>query len=426
MKNIDLDYSGVLNIISDNELSEYDLKTKQALKSLVDNTGLGNDFTGWVNYPLEISEKEIEDIVNTAKKIRSESKVLVVIGIGGSYLGAKAAIEMFTPFFRKKDFEVIFLGCNISSSYLDDALKYLKDIDFSVNVISKSGKTLEPALAFRFVKELMIAKYGSEYSDRVYVTTSSHHSILHDEAVKEGYKEFFIPDNIGGRYSVFTPVGLLPIASMGYDVLDIIRGAIDSCQDLKAIPYHENPCMKYAAIRNILYNKKYTNEILVSFDPKFTYFGEWWKQLFGESEGKDHKGILPIVLSYSADLHSLGQYVQDGIRNVFETFVDFEKEKHPLVIKEDVEDLDKLNYLTGKDIKFVKDQALHGTMQAHISGDVPVMLIKAKERTPYMFGYLAYFFMLSCGISGYLLGVNPFNQEGVEAYKKNMYALLKK
>lgn len=429
MKDLVFNYNGVLDYVSKKEIAAYEDKAKQALKDLIDNTGAGNDFTGWVNYPLEIQEKELQEINEVAKNIRKQSHCLVVIGIGGSYLGAKAAIEMFSPYFSnltKNNFEIIFLGNNISAGYLEGALKYLKNVDFSVNVISKSGKTLEPALAFRFVKELMIEKYGAEYAKRVVVTTSNHHSILHEEALKEGYKEFFIPDNIGGRYSVFTAVGLLPIACMGYDVYDLIRGAINSCQDFKTLPYQENPCMQYATIRNILYNKKYTNEIMASFDPKLTYFGEWWKQLYGESEGKDHKGVLPVVLSYSTDLHSLGQYVQDGMRNIFETFVDFAHEKTSLPIKENNEDLDGLNYLAGKDVKFVKDQALKGTMEAHISGGVPAMLIQVKDNSPYTFGYLAYFFMLSCGISGYLLGVNPFNQEGVEAYKKNMYALLKK
>lgn len=426
MRDLELNYNGILKYVSTKEIDSYEGKTKKALKDLLENTGLGNDFTGWVNYPLEIQEKEMHDISETATTIRSQGKCLVVIGIGGSYLGAKAAIEMFSPYLSKESFKVLFLGCNISTGYLQSALNYLKNVDFSVNVISKSGKTLEPAIAFRFVKELLIEKYGNDYHKRVYVTTSNHNSILHDEALKEGYKEFFIPDNIGGRYSVFTAVGLLPIAAMGYDIYDLIRGAINSCQDFKTLSYQDNPCMKYAAIRNILYEKKYTNEIFTSFEPKMYYFGEWWKQLYGESEGKDNKGILPVVLTYSTDLHSVGQYVQDGIRNIFETFVDFTNEKTSLVVNESKENLDGLNYLAGKDIKFIKDQALKGTMEAHISGGVPTLLIQVKENTPYMFGYLAYFYMLACGISGYLLGINPFNQEGVEAYKKNMYALLKK
>lgn len=426
MKELQLNYNGILKYVSEKEIAAYEDKTKSALKDLLNNTGLGNDFTGWVNYPLEIQQKEITEICDVANKIRNQSECLVVIGIGGSYLGAKAAIEMFTPYFSKNNFEVVFVGYNISTGYLKGLLVHLKDKDFSVNVVSKSGKTLEPAVAFRFVKELLIEKYGDKYNERVYVTTSDHDSILHNEALAEGYKEFFIPDTVGGRYSVFTPVGLLPIACMGYNVYDLIRGAINSCQDFKTLSYQDNPCMKYAAIRNILYNKNYTNEIFTSFEPKMYYFGEWWKQLYGESEGKDKKGIFPVVLTYSTDLHSIGQYVQDGIRNIFETFVDIENENEKLVVNHHTDDADGLNYLEGKDVKFIKDQALRGTMEAHISGGVPTMLISVKENTPYMFGYLAYFYMLACGISGYLLGVNPFNQEGVEAYKKNMYALLKK
>ena len=426
MKELQFNYSGILKYVSENEIAAYENQTKQALKDLVNKTGLGNDFTGWVNYPLEIQEKEIADICATANKIRSQSECLVVIGIGGSYLGAKAAIEMFTPYFYDEGFQVYFIGYNMSTGYINGLLKLLKDKDFSVNVISKSGKTLEPAVAFRFVKELLIEKYGDEYQKRVYVTTSNHDSILHNEALKEGYKEFFIPDNIGGRYSVFTAVGLLPIACMGYNIYDLIHGAINSCQNFKSLPFKDNICMKYAAIRNILYTKNYTNEIFTSFEPKAYYLGEWWKQLYGESEGKDKKGIFPVVLTYSTDLHSIGQYVQDGIRNIFETFVDIENESAQLIINNHKDNLDGLNYLENKDVKFIKDQALKGTMEAHISGGVPTMLISMKENTPYMFGYITYFFMLACGISGYLLGVNPFNQEGVEAYKKNMFALLKK
>lgn len=426
MKELQLNYKGILKYVSENEIAAYEDKAKKALKDLLDKTGLGNDFTGWVNYPLEIQEKEISDICDVANRIRNQSEYLVVVGIGGSYLGAKAAIELFTPYFSNNNFKVFFLGYNMSTGYIKGLLNFLKDKDFSVNVVSKSGKTLEPAVSFRFIKELLIKKYGNKFNERIYVTTSNHDSILHNEALEEGYKELFIPDSIGGRYSVFTPVGLLPIACMGYNIYDLIRGAINACQDLKNLPYHENPCLKYAAIRNILYNKNYTNEIFTSFEPKAYYLGEWWKQLFGESEGKDKKGIFPVVLVYSTDLHSIGQYVQDGLRNIFETFVDFENENDQLVINHQEKNLDGLNYLEGKDVKFIKDQALKGTMEAHISGGVPTMLITAKDNSPYTFGYLAYFYMLSCGVSGYLLGVNPFNQEGVEAYKKNMYTLLKK
>lgn len=426
MKDFTFNYEGIKKYVNEKEIASYEDKATIALKQLVEKRGAGNDFVGWVNYPMELSEQELNDINQTANLIRSQSKCLVVIGIGGSYLGAKAAVEMLTPYYDKKGINIVFLGNNLSSTYLYETLEYLKTVDFSVNVISKSGKTLEPAIAFRFVKQLLMEKYGSEYNKYIFCTTSKENSILNDEAKKEGFKTFYIPDSIGGRYSVITAVGLLPFAVMGYNIYDFVKGAINTCQELITLPFNENPAMQYATIRNILYTKGYTNEIFTSFEPKLHYFGEWLKQLFAESEGKEHKGIFPVSLIYSTDLHSVGQYVQDGMRNMFETYIDVKNEKHNIKINFDEENLDGLNYLADKDVKFIKDQAMQGTKEAHIDGGVPVLNIQIKDLSIESFGKLVYFFMLTCGISGYLLGVNPFNQEGVEAYKKNMYALLKK
>ena len=426
MKNVTFNYSNISKFVSEKEIKEYDSKATLALKNLIEKTGKGNDFVGWVNYPMEISEKEFDDINEAAKEIRSISKTLVVIGIGGSYLGAKALIELLTPYYQNKDFNVIFLGKDMSSTYLYETLEHLKTVDFTVNVISKSGKTIEPAMAFRLVKNLLIEKYGSDYNKYIYVTTSKDNSILNEEAKQEGYKSFYIPPTIGGRYSVITVVGLLPLAAMGYDILSFMKGVINASQELLTLPFGDNPALQYAVIRNILYNKKYTLEIFTSFEPKMQYFGEWLKQLFAESEGKDHKGIFPVNLIYSTDLHSVGQYVQDGLRNMFETYIDIKKERHIVKIEKDEKNLDGLNYLADKDIKFVKDQAMAGTIAAHVSGGVPVLQISLKDSSIETLGELVYFFMLTCGVSGYLLDVNPFNQEGVEAYKKNMFALLKK
>lgn len=426
MESVKFDYSNALKFVDEKTIKDYDKDATLALRQLIEKTGKGNDFVGWVNYPMEIQENELDDINETVKTIRSQSKTLVIIGIGGSYLGAKALIELLTPYYPQKDFNVIFLGKDMSSSYLYETLEYLKTIDFSVNVISKSGKTLEPALAFRLVKNLLIEKYGSEYNKYIFVTTSKDNSILNEEAKKEGYKSFYIPSSIGGRYSVITVVGLLPLAVMGFDIYKFMKGVINASQELLTLPFAKNPALQYAVIRNILYRKNYNLEIFTSFEPKMQYFGEWLKQLFAESEGKEHKGIFPVNLIYSTDLHSVGQYVQDGMRNMFETFIDIKKERHTVKITEDDKNLDGLNYLASKDMKFVKDQALAGTIAAHVAGGVPVLEISLKDGSIESLGELVYFFMLTCGVSGYLLGVNPFNQEGVEAYKKNMFTLLKR
>lgn len=426
MKTITIDYKNVLKEIDKKEILDYEGKVRDALNTLLTKRGLGSDFTGWVNLPFEIQEGTLEEIKALSKEIRSNNQCLVVIGIGGSYLGAKAAIDMLSKYYSNSSFNVIFLGNNLSQSYIAETLEYLKKVDFAVNVISKSGKTLEPAVSFRMIKRLLEDKYGKDYNSRVIVTTSKGNSLLHNMAVEEKYHEFYIPDSVGGRYSVLTPVGLLPIACAGFNIEEIIKGAISSNQDFLTLPYIDNPCLLYAAVRNILYQKGKTNEIFVSYEPKLKYLGEWWKQLYGESEGKDNKGIFPVSLTYSTDLHSVGQYVQEGLRNLFETVVDIQEEKSKCEVIKTDDNLDGLNYLAGKPIKFIKDQALKGTVDAHVNGGVPNIIINVKDISEFSFGYLVYFFMLACGVSGYLLGVNPFNQEGVEAYKKNMFALLKK
>lgn len=398
-------------------------KVINARDALLSKSGKGSDYTGWVEYPLLITEFELENIKSAAKKMHELGKYLVVIGIGGSYLGAKAVIDLLSGYYDNQN--IIFLGNNISPEYIYSTLKFLEDVDFTVNVISKSGKTLEPAIAFRFIKELLIKKYSDKFNERIFVTSSEKNSLLTSEAVANNYQEFHIPANIGGRYSVFTAVGLLPLAFAGYDICAFVKGAINSCTECTTPSYNENNALKYASLRNILYENGKTMEILSCYEPKARFFGEWWKQLYGESEGKEGKGIFPVSLIYSTDLHSLGQYVQDGIRNMFETVIEVTNDKEDIEIKEDIQDIDKLNYLAGKKVSHIKKQIMEGVIKAHVSGDVPNLKLSIEKIDEYHVGYLLYFFMFACGISGYILGVNPFNQEGVEEYKKNMLALLK-
>ncbi len=431
MKEIKLQYESLnkdrlTNLIALNE--ENVIKAKD---SLINKDGQGNDFTGWVDYPTKITEYDLDVINETADKMKTYGDYLVVIGIGGSYLGARAIIDLLDGYYQKS--KIIFLGNNISSEYIGETLNYLESVDFCVNVVSKSGKTLEPAIAFRLVKELLKSKYGAKYNERIFVTTSKNDSLLHEEAQANGYQEFFIPSDIGGRYSVFTAVGLLPLAFAGYNILEFVHGAINSYIECSTLPYFENDALIYASLRNILYNENKTIEALVTYEPKAKNFGEWWKQLFGESEGKNHKGIFPVSLVYSTDLHSLGQYVQDGIRNIFETVIETTEvsqkkayfDKDP-VINYSSQNIDGLNYLSDKRISYIKKQTTEGVIKAHISGNVPNIKLSIKEINEYYIGYLLYFFMFSCGVSGYILDVNPFNQEGVEEYKKNMMALLRK
>lgn len=401
---------------------------------LHEKTGKGNDYLGWIDLPNRIEKEEILDIKDTAKKIGETSDVLIVIGIGGSYLGARACIEALTHTFYnelskedRKTPEIYYVGNNLSSDYITDLLELIKDKDISINVISKSGTTTEPAIAFRIFREFMENKYGKEKAkDRIYATTDREKGALKKLAKDEGYKTFVIPDDVGGRYSIFTPVGLLPIAVAGIDIEKLLEGAKSGQKEYSNPNIEENPAYKYAAIRNILYNRDKDIEILVNYEPSLKYFSEWWKQLFGESEGKDKKGLYPASVNFTTDLHSMGQFIQDGKRNLFETTIVVEKSKNDIVLKKDKENLDGLNYLEDKTLNLINQKAFEGTLKAHIDGEVPNLIFTIPELNEFYFGKLIYLFEKSCGISGYLLGVNPFNQPGVEEYKKNMFQLLGK
>ena len=425
MKTLEFDYKNVLGFVGENEILSMEAKANSARRELLEKTGVGNDFVDWVDWPIKITSDEVDRIKKCASRLRKNGKYLVVIGIGGSYLGAKAGLEMLDEYFVDSEFEVVFAGNSFSSTYSKQLLKFLADKDFSAVVISKSGTTTESAIAFRLIKELLLEKYA-DYSERIVAITTNHDSALHTMACKEGYEEFFIPDGIGGRYSVLTAVGLLPLAYKGYDIYEILKGSKDAYERFSKTPFLENEALLYASVRNALYNLGKETEILAFYEPKLRYIGEWWKQLYGESEGKDGKGLFPASVIYSTDLHSLGQYVQDGKRNLFETVVEIENPEEDLLIKSDDSNLDKLNYLAGKSLNYVNSQAMKGTIIAHVNGEVPNILIKVKEISCYTFGYMVYFFMFACGVSGYLLGVNPFNQKGVEAYKKKMFELLGK
>ena len=402
-----------------------------AARQVEEGSGLGNDFLGWVHLPTRHDQEEVRRIKAAAEKIQKDSQVLIVIGIGGSYLGARSAIELMKGTFynqlRGDRPEVIFTGCNISSSYLQQVLAMLGDRDFSVNVISKSGTTTEPALAFRLFRKLLIEKYGEkEAAGRIYCTTDKARGTLKELADREGYETFVIPDDVGGRYSVLTAVGLLPIAVAGCDIDKILEGAIAAEKELAEPDLAKNDCYRYAALRNILYRKGKTTEIFVTYEPAFTMMNEWLKQLFGESEGKDQKGIFPASVAFSTDLHSMGQFIQDGNRNLFETVVDIQKPAADYFIEKDPENLDGLNFLSGQEMSKVNRRALEGTILAHTEGGVPNLVLELPDTSEYEYGYMVYFFEKACAVSGYLSGVNPFDQPGVEAYKKNMFALLGK
>lgn len=413
--------------VSEEEITAYKPKALAAREMLINKLGKGSDFVGWVKWPSEIKEEEIQKIIEVGSYIREKGKYLVVIGIGGSYLGAKAAIEVLGDYFPSDEkLKVIFVGHTISSTYTKEVLEFLEDKDFCVNVISKSGTTTEPAISFRLFKELLDKKYGSKASERIIATTTIGDSVLYKMSVNEKYQIFSIPEDIGGRYSVLTAVGLVPISAAGFDIKALLEGAFDAYADYSKNSYEENEALLYASIRNILYNKGKEIEILANYEPKISYLGEWWKQLFGESEGKDHKGLFPVSVVYSTDLHSLGQYVQDGLRIFFETVIKINKPHKDLTIDYLDGDFDELNYLSGKTMDFVNKKAMEGTAIAHNNGGVPSLILEISEINEYNLGYLFYFFMFSCGISGYLLDVNPFNQEGVEEYKKNMFRLLGK
>lgn len=425
--NVKIDLKNVLKFVSQEEIRNNEACVLKAKDILVNKTGAGNDFLGWVEYPYNYDKEEFARIKKAAKKIQSDSEVLVVIGIGGSYLGAKAIIEALSPYFKKeKDLEVIFVGHNLSSTYAHELLEYLENKSFSINVISKSGTTTEPAIAFRLFKDLLIKKYGKEANNRIYATTDVAKGALRSLSNQEGYETFIVPDDVGGRYSWFTAVGLLPVAASGIDIDALMAGAKSALDDAKSVSYAENSCLLYASIRNLLYKQNKKIEVLVNFEPKLSFISEWWKQLYGESEGKDHKGLFPASLTYSTDLHSMGQYIQDGERLMFETVLNVVNPEKNIILTKEEQDLDGLNYLAGKDFDSVAKNAMNGTILAHVDGGVPNVVLNIEKLDAYEMGYLLYFFMFACGVSGYILDVNPFNQPGVEDYKKNMFALLGK
>ncbi|MBO5930483.1 MAG: glucose-6-phosphate isomerase [Clostridia bacterium] len=434
MKSITLDCSKAKGFFTEEELKNMQEKVCQAHKTLTEQTGAGNEFLGWLNLPFDYDKEEFARIKACAEKIKRDSELLVVIGIGGSYLGAKAAIDMLSNNFynllpddARKTPQILFAGNSISGSYLAQLLKLAEKKDFSVNVISKSGTTTEPAVAFRVFKALLEKKYGKEGAKaRIYATTDKEKGALKNLADSEGYETFVVPDDVGGRFSVLTAVGLLPIAVAGIDIDQLIAGAQAGADSYKDCDIEKNPCYMYAAVRNIFYNQGKQTEIMVNYEPRLHYFGEWWKQLYGESEGKDGKGIFPAAVDFSTDLHSMGQYIQDGRRMLFETVLNVETSEDDVVIEESAENIDGLNFLAGKTMSFVNNKAFLGTVLAHNDGGVPNMIINIPEMNAYYLGMLIYFFEKACGISGYMLGVNPFNQPGVEAYKKNMFALLGK
>ncbi len=434
MTHIRFEYDKALPFFGEHELDYLKEPVKLAHEMVHNKTGAGNDFLGWVDLPENYDKEEFVRIKKAAEKIKADSDVLLVIGIGGSYLGARAAIDMLNHSFynalpkeQRKTPQVIFVGNSISSTYTKDVFDLLEGKDVSINVISKSGTTTEPAIAFRLFRKHLEEKYGAEEAKgRIFATTDKAKGALKTLADEQGYESFVIPDDVGGRYSVLTAVGLLPIAVSGVDIDAIMAGAQKAQAELASPNLTENPAYQYAAIRNVLYNKGKTIEMLINYEPALQYFSEWWKQLFGESEGKDFKGIFPASANFSTDLHSMGQYVQEGRRDLFETVLHVEKPRHDLTLEEEAQDLDGLNYLAGQTIDFVNEKAYQGTMLAHTDGQVPNLIIHLPELDAYTFGYIVYFFEKACAVSGYLLGVNPFDQPGVEAYKTNMFALLGK
>jgi glucose-6-phosphate isomerase len=427
---ITFDYSNALSFMNNSEVEHFKEYIQTAHSWLHEKTGVGSEYVGWVDWPISYDQDEFIRVKRAAKKIQNQSDALVVIGIGGSYLGARAAIESLSHSFHNQlqnKTQVYFAGQNMSSTYIAHLLELLEGKDISINVISKSGTTTEPAVAFRIFHDYIENKYGKEEArNRIYVTTDQSKGALKRLADKEGYETFVIPDSIGGRYSLLTPVGLLPIAVAGLDIDQMMLGAKD------AYHYYNNPdvltneCYQYAAVRNVLYAKGIDIELLVSYEPSLRYVSEWWKQLFGESEGKDQKGIFPASVEFTTDLHSMGQFIQEGKRKLMETVLQVKTPKVKLTIKEDPENIDGLNFLAGKTLDEVNKKAFEGTVLAHIDGGVPNILVEINELNEYCFGEMVYFFQKACGISAYLLGVNPFNQPGVEAYKKNMFALLGK
>lgn len=431
---LNFNYQFAKNFFNENELKQIKPYVELANEVLTSKSGAGNDFLGWIDLPENYDKDEFARIKKAAEKIKNDSEVLVVIGIGGSYLGAKAAIEFLSHSFynnlpkdKRKTPEIYFAGTNMSGVYLQHLIEVVGDRDFSVNVISKSGTTTEPAIAFRVFKKMLEEKYGKEEAaKRIYATTDKEKGALKTLATTEGYETFVVPDNVGGRFSVLTAVGLLPIAAAGINIDELMDGAKDAMNDFANKNMDENQALQYAAVRNILHRKGKDLELMVNYEPRVHYLAEWWKQLFGESEGKDGKGLYPTSADFSADLHSLGQYIQEGKRLFFETVVSIGKPEVEFVIENDKDNLDGLNFIAGKTLDYVNKKATDGVILAHIDGNVPNLGVNIPEATPYHLGYTFYFFEKACGVSGYLLGVNPFDQPGVEAYKKNMFALLGK
>ena len=431
---VKFDYSLACNVISDDEIKSMEKIVSDAKEVLLSRNGAGNDFLGWIDLPVAYDVEEFGRIKKAAEKIQSDSEVLLVIGIGGSYLGARAAIEFLRHSFYnsvsseiRKTPEIYYCGNNLSGTYLSQLIDVIGDRDFSVNVISKSGTTTEPAVAFRIFKKMLEKKYGKEgAAKRIYATTDKERGALKSLATEEGYETFVVPDDVGGRFSVLTAVGLLPIAVSGADISKLMEGAASMREVCLNKGFAENEALKYASIRNILLRKGKSVEILCNYEPVFHYIAEWWKQLYGESEGKDQKGIFPASVDFTTDLHSMGQFIQDGSRIMFETVMELEKPSFDITLEEEPADLDGLNYLKGKTLDFINKNAMKGTQLAHTDGNVPNLTIKVPEQNEFYLGQLFYFYEFACGVSGYVLGVNPFNQPGVESYKKNMFALLGK
>ncbi|MCR4687494.1 MAG: glucose-6-phosphate isomerase [Lachnospiraceae bacterium] len=434
MSAVSFDYSKASSFIADHEMENIKKQVLDAKELLVSKKGPGNDFLGWIDQPVAYDKEEFDRIKKAAAKIQSDSDILLVVGIGGSYLGARAAIEFLRHSFYnvvdksvRKTPEIYFVGNSISSTYLKHLIQVIGDKDFSINMISKSGTTTEPAIAFRILKKLAEEKYGkAEAAKRIYATTDKVKGSLKGLATEEGYETFVVPDDIGGRFSVLTAVGLLPIAVSGADIDKLMQGAAQGREAALNNDFENNDALKYAAARNILLRKGKQIEILANYEPSVHYVSEWWKQLYGESEGKDQRGIFPASVDLTTDLHSMGQFIQDGSRNIFETVINIETSREEIIIEEEPVDLDGLNYLAGKSVDFVNKSAMNGTILAHTDGQVPNLLINVPQVDEIALGQLFYFFEFACGVSGYLLGVNPFNQPGVESYKKNMFALLGK
>jgi glucose-6-phosphate isomerase len=434
MNKVTFDYSKAKTFISENELKNMSKLANAAKDQLLSKSGAGSDFLGWIDLPINYDKAEFERIIKAAEKIKSDSDILLVIGIGGSYLGARATIEALTHSFynnlskeNRKTPQIYFVGNSISGTYLKHLMELVSGKDFSINMISKSGTTTEPAIAFRVFKKMLEQKYGKdEAKKRIYATTDKSRGALKSFATAEGYESFVVPDDVGGRFSVLTAVGLLPIAAAGIDIAELMNGAASARQRCLHNDFYENDSMLYAAVRNILLRKGKNIEIVANYEPSLHYVSEWWKQLFGESEGKDQKGIFPAAVDLTTDLHSMGQYIQDGARILFETVLNVEKPKEDITLELEDNNLDGLNYLAGKTMDFVNKSAANGTILAHTDGNVPNLVVNIPEQTAFYLGELFYFFEFACGVSGYILGVNPFDQPGVESYKKNMFALLGK